>query len=269
MKPLRKFSLDLQACELEDRILPVIANLGVIVLTTGGYVLMTPYPGAAAYPGGSPGGTAIPTSFSITGSAGISSMQPGNITGIPGLATTGAAGSTGGAGATVTVGSGANDSTAVSISAGHSQHHRQRRSGSTSPDRPTVRGWVPCPAGRSVLSGRCPGRLCLAHHRLNRLADSRAGLRTRVLAIPPRFGCAERRPPQRQTSRGNPWPSGIGCRDFPRANRCRSSRADHGKSAPEVIRIVRPFPHPRESSRDQDSITKSTCTQTTESFVRT
>jgi hypothetical protein len=115
MKSLRKFSIDLQACELEDRILPVIANLGVIVLTTGGYVLMTPYPGAAAYPGGSPGASAIPTSFSVTGSSGISSIQPGNIAGIPGLATAGVAGSSGAAGATIIVGSGASDFSAVSI----------------------------------------------------------------------------------------------------------------------------------------------------------
>src|ERR1039458_4105041 len=109
MNPLRKFHPDLQACELEARLLPVIANLGVIVLTTGGYILMIPYPGAAAYPGGSPGGTAIPTSFFITGPGGTSSIQPGNITGIPSLAATGTAGSSGGACATFTVGSGAND----------------------------------------------------------------------------------------------------------------------------------------------------------------
>jgi hypothetical protein len=94
MNPLRKFHFDLQACELEDRLLPVIANLGVIVLTTGGYVLMIPYPGAAG---------------------GISSMQPGNITGIPGLAGTGTSLSSGIAGPTINVGSGANDANAPSI----------------------------------------------------------------------------------------------------------------------------------------------------------
>ena len=52
MKSLRKFHPDLQACELEDRLLPVIANLGVIVLTTGGYVLTIPSPGVAASPAG-------------------------------------------------------------------------------------------------------------------------------------------------------------------------------------------------------------------------
>jgi hypothetical protein len=115
MKPLWKFHPDLQACELEDRLLPVIANVGVIVLTTGGYVLMAPYTGVAAYPGGSPGATAIPTSFTITASGGISSVQPGNINGIPALAATGTAGSSGGAGATITVGSGVNDATSLSI----------------------------------------------------------------------------------------------------------------------------------------------------------
>ena len=109
MNPLRKFHPDLQACELEDRLLPVIANLGVIVLTIGGYVLLTPFPGASA------GSTAIPTSFSMTGSGGISSMQPGNSTGLPGLAGTATAGSGGVAGATIIVGSGANDANAPSI----------------------------------------------------------------------------------------------------------------------------------------------------------
>jgi hypothetical protein len=104
MKPLRKFHPDLQDCELEDRLLPVTANLGVIVLTTGGYVLMIPSPG-----------TAIPSAFFMTGSGGISSIQPGNSSGIPSLAATGTAGSSGGAGATITVGSGANDATGVSI----------------------------------------------------------------------------------------------------------------------------------------------------------
>jgi hypothetical protein len=115
MKPLRKFHPDLQACELEDRLLPVIANLGVIVLTTGGYVLMIPSLGAAAYPGGTPVGSAIPTSFSMTGSGGISSIQPGDITGIPGLAAPATAGSSGGAGVTIGVGSGAGDPAALNI----------------------------------------------------------------------------------------------------------------------------------------------------------
>jgi hypothetical protein len=112
MNSLRKFHPDLHACELEVRLLPVISNLGVIVLTTGGYVLMIPSPGVAAYAGGSLGATAIPTSFSITGSDGISSIQPGSITGVASVASTGSSGSAGG---TITVGSGASDATAASI----------------------------------------------------------------------------------------------------------------------------------------------------------
>jgi hypothetical protein len=115
MNALRKFHPDLHVCELEDRLLPVTANLGVIVLTTGGYILLIPSPGVAASPGGSPGGATIPTSFAMTGFGGISSVQPGNVTGVPGLAVTGIAGSGGGAGATVNVGSGANDATNLNI----------------------------------------------------------------------------------------------------------------------------------------------------------
>jgi hypothetical protein len=109
MKPPRMFHPDLKVCALEDRFMPAIANLGVIVLTTGGYVLMTPIPGSSA------GRTAIPTSFSMTGSSGISSIRPGNITGIPALATTATAGSSGSTGATGTVGSVANVVTNESI----------------------------------------------------------------------------------------------------------------------------------------------------------
>lgn len=108
MKALLKFRPNLQGCELEDRLVPAISNLGVIVLTTGGYVLVSPFAGVAAFPGGSPGGTPIPTSFVMTGS-GISSMQPGNSTGIPALSTTAPTGSNGGSAATIVVGSGAND----------------------------------------------------------------------------------------------------------------------------------------------------------------
>ena len=109
MKALLKFRPDLLASELEDRLLPVISNPGVMVLTTGGYVLLTPSLGGPASPGGWTGGVDIPTGFFMTGSGGISSMQPGNNTGVPGLAATGPAGPSGAAGATIIVGSGAND----------------------------------------------------------------------------------------------------------------------------------------------------------------
>jgi hypothetical protein len=73
---------------------------------------MTPFAGAA-YPGGPSGGTAIPASFVLTGSGGISSMQPGSIAG---LLATAPSGSNGGGGATITGGSEANDARAASIS---------------------------------------------------------------------------------------------------------------------------------------------------------
>jgi hypothetical protein len=95
MKAQLKCCPDLRDCVLEDRLVPVVPNLGLgaIVLTTGGYVLTNAFPGIA-----------IPASFVITGPAGISGMQPGNGTG------------NGGAAATIVVGSGANDAVASIIS---------------------------------------------------------------------------------------------------------------------------------------------------------
>jgi hypothetical protein len=106
MKALLKFRPDLHTSELEDRLVPVSGS-GVIVLTPSGYVLTTAFPGATAYPGGSSGGTAMPTSLVMTG-FGVSSFQPGSIAGLPGPVATGPSGSSGGAGATIVVGSGAN-----------------------------------------------------------------------------------------------------------------------------------------------------------------
>jgi hypothetical protein len=108
MKPLWRFHPDLQASELEDRLLPVAGSVGGIVLTTGGYVLTN------LTPGGSPGSTPIPALFVTTGSGGISSSPSGNTTGIPSFAATGTAGSSGGAGVT-NAGSAANDPNAASI----------------------------------------------------------------------------------------------------------------------------------------------------------
>ena len=109
MNSLRKLHLDLRACELEDRLLPVVANLGMIVLSTGGHILLIPHPG------GSPGGTAIPTSISITSLGGLFNTQPGDGTGTPSLAATGKAGLTGGAGVAFTVSSAASDPATASI----------------------------------------------------------------------------------------------------------------------------------------------------------
>jgi hypothetical protein len=106
MKAQLKYCPDLRDCVLEDRLVPVIPNLGLgaIVLTTGGYVLTSAFPGIA-----------IPASFVMTGSAGISGMQPGNGTGGTGSATTAPTGSNGGAAGTISVGSGANDAGAPII----------------------------------------------------------------------------------------------------------------------------------------------------------
>jgi hypothetical protein len=107
---------DLNDCILEERALPAIANLGIILLTTSGFSLVTPFPGASNSASGSLGsggssstaasvsGVAIPTSFYITGTGGISSLKPGNITGNPGTASGGPA--AGGFSATIQIGSG-------------------------------------------------------------------------------------------------------------------------------------------------------------------
>jgi hypothetical protein len=96
MKAQLKYCPDLRDCVLENRLVPVVPNLGLgtIVLTTGGYVLTSALPG-----------TAIPALFVITGAAGISGMPPGDGTGAPTSPTR----STGGAIVTIFVGSGAND----------------------------------------------------------------------------------------------------------------------------------------------------------------
>jgi len=105
-------------CILEQRIAPAIANLATIVLTTSGFTLTTPFPGASnnasstsvATSANSVSGAAVPTSFYVTGNRGISSFAPGNFTGNPNVATGGATGSVGGVGLTIQVGSGADES---------------------------------------------------------------------------------------------------------------------------------------------------------------
>ncbi len=117
MKAQLKYCPDLRDCVLEDRLVPVIPNelgnllapvvpnLSAIVLTPAGYVLMSSFPGIA-----------IPVSFVVTGSGGISSMQPGNGTGVSGQAATSPNGSNGRTTSTIFVGSGANDVVATIIS---------------------------------------------------------------------------------------------------------------------------------------------------------
>ena len=111
------FRPDLNDCILEERVLLAVNNLGIIIMTTSGLALITPFPGANASGAGSLGsngsgggsassvsGQPIPTSFYITGNGGLSSLKPGNITGLPSLA---AAAGGAAAGNTIQVGSGA------------------------------------------------------------------------------------------------------------------------------------------------------------------
>jgi len=126
MTPRRMFRPDLDDCVLEDRLAPVIANLGVIVLTTGGYMLLIPFPGAYVSPAslgsssgqstaGSVSGTPINTPFFVMGAGGLSSVQPGNITGVPSLGSVAPTSSAGRPVVNINVGSGANDATALNI----------------------------------------------------------------------------------------------------------------------------------------------------------
>jgi hypothetical protein len=119
------FRPNLVDCILEDRISPAISNLAIIILTTNGLTLIEAFPGANSSGAGSLGasssgggsassvsGVAVPTSLYVTGTGGISSLRPGNITGVPSLA-----GSTGGAGGvslSIQVGSGADSATGPS-----------------------------------------------------------------------------------------------------------------------------------------------------------
>jgi hypothetical protein len=116
MKALLKCRPDLRACELEDRLLPAISDLGATVLTTGGYVLLlSPFPVIAADPFGQSSGPGFLTPSAISGSAGVLGLLPGNSAGVPGLATTAPTASNGGAAGTINVGSGANDAGAANI----------------------------------------------------------------------------------------------------------------------------------------------------------
>ncbi len=121
------FRPDLRECVLEERALMAIANFGIVILTTNGLSLVTPFPGAnssgaasgpSATSAAGVSGTPVPTSLYVTGTGGISSLKPGNITGVPSLAggVTGAAGAAG----TIQIGSGADtdDGPAIKISAG-------------------------------------------------------------------------------------------------------------------------------------------------------
>src|SRR5580658_11201395 len=129
MNPRWMFRPNLLDCILEERIAPAIANFGVIILTTTGYSLLIPFPGAnstgSVSGAGGQGvatsaqpvsGVAQPTSYYITGFNGISSLRPGNITGVPSLA--GGANVAAGAGLSIQVGSGTDDASAPQSNGG-------------------------------------------------------------------------------------------------------------------------------------------------------
>lgn len=111
---------NLLECILEDRIVPApLNNLGMIVQTTGGLALVTPFPGAvnmssvsgstqSSSTAASVSGTAMPTSLYMT-ARGLSQFTPGNMTGNSAIAGTAAAASGGGSGMTIKVGSGADE----------------------------------------------------------------------------------------------------------------------------------------------------------------
>jgi hypothetical protein len=111
------FRPNLVDCILEERVAPAIANLATVILTTTGLTLIEGFPGANSSGAGSVGsnsgassassvsGVAMPTSFYVTGTSGISSLKPGNITGVPSL---GAGATTaGGVSISIQLGSGA------------------------------------------------------------------------------------------------------------------------------------------------------------------
>lgn len=125
MIPRREFRPDLVGCVLEDRLTPVIPNLGVVVQTTSGYMLLIPFPGAMGSPvslgavsgpsmAASVSGTSYNLPFFMMGSGGISTAIPGNITGFPGLGI-GVSASAAGLSLEIDVGSGANDANAFMI----------------------------------------------------------------------------------------------------------------------------------------------------------
>ena len=130
MRKPRNIRPDLDDCLLECRLSPVVTNLGFIVLSTGGYLMLIPFPGAyvstavakslgngSLGPSTAPGvsGTPVSTSFFMTGTGGISSVLPGNITGVPNLGVAGASISTGSVSLSIFVGSGADEAIATSV----------------------------------------------------------------------------------------------------------------------------------------------------------
>jgi hypothetical protein len=112
MKALLKYRPDLRECELEDRLVPATPNLGAIVLTPGGYVVVSHLPGIAATVASTPGAEATLTSFLTTASVSIFSFQPGTSFGLPSLDSMGPTGANVGTGVEIIVGSGPDDASA-------------------------------------------------------------------------------------------------------------------------------------------------------------
>jgi hypothetical protein len=144
-------------CLLEERVAPAIANFGIIVLTTSGYALVTPFPGASNSAAGSLGssstgsstaasvsGAAMPTSFYITGARGISSFTPGNFTGNPNVGGGPAGGTSGGVSLSIQVGSGAEDAAAPVVTTSVS-----RLNVGSDGSRPTTLAYIGQPASGS------------------------------------------------------------------------------------------------------------------------
>jgi hypothetical protein len=99
-----KYCPDLRDCVLEDRLVPVIPNMGRFVLTTFGLVLPGSFPL-----------NAIPPGLIMTGLGGMTSFQPGNIKVVLGLDPMQTTGSIEGTAVTTPIGSGASDASAQNI----------------------------------------------------------------------------------------------------------------------------------------------------------
>lgn len=118
MKPELRYRPDLRACVLEDRLVPVVPNVGVgtIVQRTGGYVLvMSSFPVSVADPNGASGSPGFLTPSAMTGSGGISGCLPASSTVVGSSATMAPNRSDGGAAVTILVGSGNDDASATVI----------------------------------------------------------------------------------------------------------------------------------------------------------
>jgi hypothetical protein len=140
----REWSLkpDLLECMLERRIVPApLNNLGLIILTTYGYSLVTPFPGAqnsatgvaAAGFAQSVSGTLIPTAFYVTGNRGISTFAPGNFTGNPAVPLGVLGDRAGGLGLSIQVGSGSDDASAGGAPTAASSRTNPAPNGQTAP----------------------------------------------------------------------------------------------------------------------------------------